>query len=375
MNLERNNSKVSRNNNNIGYTKEIPISKSIQNEFKILFPKRFTSTHNINLRKKGKKNPCLFKRNKIINKTKDITRINSFEDKTKFLISYNSKSKIFYNPTIVQSNQNINISRNRTVNNSNNNSFYYITYRNSIKRNPNICFNKIKYPNYPNMMTNKINNTSLYNYSINNSNNRITNNNSNVSLKSNKFEISLKNKFVINGKDQLKNKILREKIKKAILGINKIIPPVIKLNTKKNKFAKSYKNIKIDLRKNNHTKPHFSNKNQNKSTNNMPNLKFKFNEKCVKNIESKKKPEMDNKKNLNETKSNKPKKEENINTGISLYTTKIEEEGILEMNEVQDLIIYYKLDKESGKDYLFKENDYANFIQDRMKKYLGFYMS
>ena len=82
-------------------------------------------------------------------------------------------------------------------------------------------------------MKNKINNTSLYNYSMNTSNNSITKNNSNVFLKSNKFEISSRNKFIIAGKKQLKNKILKEKIKNAILGINKIIPPVIKLNPKK----------------------------------------------------------------------------------------------------------------------------------------------
>ena len=85
-----------------------------------------------------------------------------------------------------------------------------------------------------------------------------------------------------------------------------------------------------------------------------------------------------NKIGLNESiinKAIKEEKEENIYSGLSKYTTKVEEEGILELNEVQDLIIYYKLEKESGKDYLFKKNDYANFIQNKMKKYLGFFMS
>ena len=88
-----------------------------------------------------------------------------------------------------------------------------------------------------------------------------------------------------------------------------------------------------------------------------------------------KKNEMNNKKGVNETIIKENIKEEKINTGLSTYTTNIKEDGLLELNEVQDLIIYYKLDKESGKDYLFKENDYANFMENRMKKYLSFYIS
>ena len=71
----------------------------------------------------------------------------------------------------------------------------------------------------------------------------------------------------------------------------------------------------------------------------------------------------------------KKEKEKNIYSDLSQYTTKIEEEGMLEMNEVKDLIIYYKLDEESGKDYLLKKNDYTNFIRNKMKKYLDFYLS
>ena len=205
-------------------------------------------------------------------------------------------------------------------------------------------------------------------------NNSITKNNSNVFLKSNKFEISSRNKFIIAAKEQLKNKILKEKIKNAILGVNKIIPQVIKLNTKKNKFAKSYKNIKVDLRNNNPSKANISHNNQS-GTNDIINLKFKYNEKCIKDIETKKKTGMNNKKGLNETIIKEDTKEEKINPGLSTYTTKIEEDGLLELNQVQDLIIYYKLDKESGKNYLFKKNDYANFIENRIKKYLRFYVS
>ena len=125
---------------------------------------------------------------------------------------------------------------------------------------------------------------------------------------------------------------------------------------------------------NNPTEANISNNNQNKTNNDLINLKFKYNEKCIKDIETKKN-EMNNKKGVNETIIKENIKEEKINTGLSTYTTNIKEDGLLELNEVQDLIIYYKLDKESGKDYLFKENDYANFMENRMKKYLSFYIS
>ena len=370
--LEKNDSNVNRNKN--VFQKEKSISKSIKNELKILSQKRFTSTNNFNIRAKYKKNPFLFKRNKFIDKTNVITRINSSENKTNFITSYNSKSKLFYLQNIVQSYININISRNITLNNSisNNNSSYSNTYRNKIKGKTNMNLNKIKNQN---VIKNKINNTSSYNYLINTSNNGIIKNNSNASLIANKFEISFRNKFIITEKNGLKNKILRDKIQKAILGINTIISPIIKLNKKKSNFEKSYKNINLVLCNNNFTKPNISNNNQNKTSNNEPNLKFKYNEKCIKNIGSKRKLEISNKRGKKESISKKAIKEESLYSGLSLYTTKVEEEGMLELNEVKDLIIYYKLDKESDKNYLFAKNDYSNFIQNRMKKYLGFYLS
>ena len=83
--LEKKKLKISRNIN--ASIKEIPISKTIHNEFKILFPKRFTtSTKNINIRKKNKKDSFLFLRNKFINKTKVVTRINSSKNKNNFII-------------------------------------------------------------------------------------------------------------------------------------------------------------------------------------------------------------------------------------------------------------------------------------------------
>ena len=75
-----------------------------------------------------------------------------------------------------------------------------------------------------------------------------------------------------------------------------------------------------------------------------------------------------------------PKKENDINIDSKLSksflktnnTTMINDEGIFEMEEVKDVIIYYNLNKESNKDYLFKKFDYDFFIKKMMKKYFNF---
>ena len=58
---------------------------------------------------------------------------------------------------------------------------------------------------------------------------------------------------------------------------------------------------------------------------------------------------------------------------LSKTTTKIEEEGELGLDEVKDLIIYFKLNKETNKDYLFKKNDYIDFIKNSKKRYVNFF--
>ena len=55
--------------------------------------------------------------------------------------------------------------------------------------------------------------------------------------------------------------------------------------------------------------------------------------------------------------------------------SKITDEGFLEMDEIQDIIIYFKLSKELYKDYLFEKNDYNLFIRKRMKKYMNFFIN
>ena len=59
---------------------------------------------------------------------------------------------------------------------------------------------------------------------------------------------------------------------------------------------------------------------------------------------------------------------------FSQCTSKLEDEGELGLDEVQDIIIYYKMNNELLKDYLFKKNDYFDFIQKGMKKYYNFFM-
>ena len=64
----------------------------------------------------------------------------------------------------------------------------------------------------------------------------------------------------------------------------------------------------------------------------------------------------------------------NKTIGFSNNTTKIEEEGMLEMNDVKDIIIYYNLSKELNKDYLFEKFDYNFFIKKKMNIYFMFFI-
>ena len=100
-----------------------------------------------------------------------------------------------------------------------------------------------------------------------------------------------------------------------------------------------------------------------------------------------KKPNKKNK-NLNENSKKllsnitTPKKENDINMDSKLSksflksnnTTMINDEGILELDEVKDAIIYYNLNKELNKDYLFEKFDYDFFIKKMKKKYFKFFI-
>ena len=208
------------------------------------------------------------------------------------------------------------------------------------------------------------------------------------------------------------------------------MPPVIKINKNLNLLTKSNKNIRLNLNSKNLTKRNIFSKNENKTTTNMINTKFSFNNKLinrnnisklntklitnkyirindnneknetyVNNIfkDEKKGHNIQIKRNnekfkdfseknkiieLNDLFNKYAEKEKIKNNKSSLKNniadtvlSKITDEGFLEMDEIQDIIIYFKLSKELYKDYLFEKNDYNLFIRKRMKKYMNFFIN
>ena len=60
---------------------------------------------------------------------------------------------------------------------------------------------------------------------------------------------------------------------------------------------------------------------------------------------------------------------------FSKCSSKVEEEGELGLDEVKDIIIYYNLNNDiRSKNYMFKKNDYNDFIEKGKYKYLNFFM-
>ena len=59
---------------------------------------------------------------------------------------------------------------------------------------------------------------------------------------------------------------------------------------------------------------------------------------------------------------------------FSKLTSENENEGELELDEVQDIIVYYNLNETGSKNYLFKNKDYNDFIEKGACKYLNFFM-
>ena len=59
---------------------------------------------------------------------------------------------------------------------------------------------------------------------------------------------------------------------------------------------------------------------------------------------------------------------------FSKCSSKVEEEGELGLDEVKDIIVYYNLNNEiRSKNYLFKKNDYHDFIEKGKYKYLSYF--
>ena len=85
-----------------------------------------------------------------------------------------------------------------------------------------------------------------------------------------------------------------------------------------------------------------------------------------------------NNKIINKKDNNKKKKsnQSSLDNTIkfSKCSSKVEEEGELGLEEVKDIIIYYNLNNETYKNYLFKNGDFANYIEKGKYKYLNFFM-
>jgi len=76
---------------------------------------------------------------------------------------------------------------------------------------------------------------------------------------------------------------------------------------------------------------------------------------------------------------NMQKKPNNTNSSLdhtikfSINSSKIEDEGELGLDEVRDIIVYYRLDEEEGKNYLFEKNDSINYSKNRKDIYLKYF--
>jgi hypothetical protein len=58
---------------------------------------------------------------------------------------------------------------------------------------------------------------------------------------------------------------------------------------------------------------------------------------------------------------------------FSINSSKIEDEGELGLDEVRDIIVYYRLDEEEDKNYLFEKNDSINYSKNRKDIYLKYF--
>ena len=318
-----------------------------------------------------------------------------------------------------------NILSKRTSKNYSIDSLYFNSSINKIRKNPSFYMSRITnayimstknnhMKNYSNLISNNI---SLYNNSINSPINKSIRNHTNILSYHNKLESFLKNKYSYIRKYQVKKNGLNKKIQKAVLKMNKILPIRIKFNYIINKKKLNLKNFNIN-------KPNYLSKNKNKTLANMlsKNLKkyntnlinnncknsidnnylvHKYNnyfgeENYLKTIFKDEKNQHNieiikhNKQNKNIVEKNKKiefkeavsKRENDKNYYSNLSktfeysnnSTKSKDEGIFEIDEIRDLIIYYDLNKELNKVYLFEKFDYNIFIKKKMKKYVLFFM-
>ena len=341
--------------------------------------------------------------NNIINNIEIASLNHSNENSQKYIVYNSYKYNISNNNFITNTNiinnllsliTNKNKIRKRKENNSFNYSFNIYSCIKKKGRNQSLYKNRITNSKLTISKKNfKTNNISSFKNLMNSSINKIIKNHKKFASNLNGFENSLTNKLFNIGKNRIKENELNKKIQKAVLRINKVLPTKIKLNNKQ-KIKKEKLNLKKNINSKNYlsinTNNTFSithnkklNKNKNNSINNHSKISInnnysiykinKFNDnkkqketnliiifkdgKTKRNILIKK----SNKKNKNLNENSKkllsnittPKKENDINIDSKLSksflksnnTIMINDEGIFEMEEVKDVIIYYNLNK------------------------------
>ena len=207
--------------------------------------------------------------------------------------------------------------------------------------------------------------------SFNKKDNNNTNKKNNIIYKNN-----IKNRF--NNKiffDYILNKVYRKRKKnKNIL-----------INIKKDFKSRNSNYIPNNFKKNN---SNISKVQINKSVNNNLNKQLNITNKNLKNNMHYSNYDLDRKDNNNNKLLDEHLKNANINTKeeikknssldntikFSKLTSEEDNEGELELDEVQDIIVYYNLNEIGSKNYLFKNKDYNDFIEKDVCKYLNFFM-
>ena len=182
----------------------------------------------------------------------------------------------------------------------------------------------------------------------------------------NRFNNKIFFEYILNKVYQKKNKNILINIKKDLKHRNR--------NYIRNNFKK---NISINCKE-----P------INKSVNNNINKQLNITTKNIKNSIIYSNYDLDRKDNNNKflninLKNVNKSKEDDINKkkscldntiNFSKLTSEDDNEGELELDEVQDIIVYYNLNEIGSKNYLFKKKDYKDFIEKRVCKYLNFFM-
>jgi hypothetical protein len=209
---------------------------------------------------------------------------------------------------------------------------------------------------------------------------------------SNRYNIkkSISKKKEQNQPKHINNFPSRNSIKNAINNINNKsitmknqsknnIQNLSQTTTQINCILNNKRNISGNLKINNinNNKPDFTIKDKK----NFNKYNFKKPEQIINNININKSRDEIEEKEMNEPiiEDNINEMTNNINSSLdntikfSINSSKVEDEGELGIDEVRDIIVYYKLDEEKNKNYLFENNDYIDFIKSGKNIYLKYF--